>query len=706
MRSFLLREGFIIEACYRDKIMKLRNVIIKNFRSLVDINVPIGNTTVLVGENNSGKTAFLDALRMSFTRGTGRGVPFEEYDYYMSKLGDSPKTSDGILIELWFQEDLSDEWPESLVQALTDIIQTDPIKDTDSIGLRISCKYDALEKRFVPKWEFLALDGQPLGGKGANLNNLPRFFNYIRLFYLSAIRDPADEFSPRSQYWGRILRDLNISEEQSLLLNEEITKLNDTLLKADARLDNIKTALDNIQKVVMIGAGQSTSIQALPLKPWDLMSRSQVVIQGSDSEIQFPLFRHGQGVQSLAVLFLFQAYIEVFLKPTFQPETEAILALEEPESHLHPQASRALALNLIGISSQIIASSHSPYFIQEIPFSAIRMFRRYGPTSKVFYIKKYFFTELPNDPNVLKFCGDNKHKYDYHAGTSALTLKGKMEKSEFRSLVKIYPGKTDVHANLRRIYQESQLYLSDNELSDLETYAKRIRGEILFARAWLLCEGQSEYLLLRYFADLIGKPLDPMGIAVIDFQNNGSPGAFVSLAKVFDIPWIMICDNDSEGKKYMKQIENRSLSADEITKSVRLLPGEGTDLEKYLITNGFIDDYISILEKESNIHKLSDEKVIARQIKSEDDEDRQVLSKKDGTYYVIIHKQGHADDIVIQSDPRFKTLIEDIIVAELQRDKVRFATTLINTSKINKASAERVPDVFKKIIEDIIVLAV
>jgi len=43
-------------------------------------------------------------------------------------------------------------------------------------------------------------------------------------------------------------------------------------------------------------------------------------------------------MQSLAVLFLFQAYLNVLLKPMFQPETEAILALEEPEAHLHPQS--------------------------------------------------------------------------------------------------------------------------------------------------------------------------------------------------------------------------------------------------------------------------------------------------------------------------------------------------------------------------------
>src|SRR3990170_969709 len=125
--------------------MNLREVRIKNFRNLVDVSIPIDDTTVLVGENNSGKTAFLDAVRIALTRSSsGRVSPFDEYDYYMTNVGDTPRTSEGIIIELWFREDKSDEWPDTLVQALSDIIQTDPVKDIDYIGLRVTSKYDVL----------------------------------------------------------------------------------------------------------------------------------------------------------------------------------------------------------------------------------------------------------------------------------------------------------------------------------------------------------------------------------------------------------------------------------------------------------------------------------------------------------------------------------------------------------------------------------
>lgn len=637
--------------------MKLREIRVQNFRCLADVTIPIGDTIVLVGTNNSGKTALLDALRIALTGNrANRGTPFDEYDYHMSKVGDSPQTSQGIVVELWFREDTPDEWPDSLVQALNDIIQTDPVQDLDSIGLRISSKHDEVAGAIVTTQEFLALDGQPLVGRSANPANLLTFLSYIRLFYLSSLRDSNDEFSSRSQYWGRILRDLEIGEAQSRTLSEELAKLNDALLKADSRLEQVRESLGKVQKIIRFGAGQNASIQALPLKPWDLLSRSEVVIKAYGSEIDFPLSRHGQGVQSLAVLFLFQAYIDVLLKPTFQPETEAILALEEPEAHLHPQATRALAANLGEIKSQKIISSHSPYFIQEIPFTQIRMFRRHGPTSKVLYVKQSFTTQIPNAPALLSFCTKNPSKFAYHVGTSALTVHGRMEEREYRDLLTLYPGQSEVHVELRRLREESQLYLSNNDLTDLDTYAKRIRGEVLFARAWLLCEGQSEYLLLRYFAGLMGTPLDQAGVTVIDYQNNGSPGAFVGLARAFEIPWLMICDNDQGGKDSIRQVQNRGLTALEINQLVRPLPEAGMDWEMFLVKNGFSQECRQILAERSVILTLNEGTA-----GFEDEIAEKIRADKTGYAIALIEKlQGTSSDA--SKVPQFlQTLIEDVI---------------------------------------------
>jgi len=635
--------------------MKLREIGIKNFRSLVDVYFPISDTTVLVGENNSGKTALLDALKAALPSNVAwRMKTFDEYDYHMDKDSDSPQTSEGIIINLWFREDESGEWPDSLVQSLHYIIQTDPIMDLDSIGLRLSSKYDEATKEIIPKWEFLTLDGQSLVGDGAHPSNLNTFLNYVRFFYLSALRNSADEFSPHSQFWGRILSNLKISEEQKITLNEELAKINEDLIKADPMLEKIRVSLEKVQKIMALGTEQNTSIQALPLKTWDLMSRSQVVIKAPGTETDFPLSRHGQGMQSLAVIFLFQAYLDVLLKPTFKPETEAISALEEPEAHLHPQAIRALTLNFGEIKSQKIISTHSPYLIQEIPFTQIRLFRRNGSSSKVLYIKRFFSANVPEEKKLIDFCNSNS-KFQYHIRNSILSIKGKMDDKEYRNLISIYSDRKDVYSELKRLRNESQLYLTVDDIKDLDTYAKRMHGDVLFARAWLLCEGQCDYLLIRYFAELLEKPLDQEGVNVIDFQNNGSPGAFVKLAHTFEIPCIMICDNDSGGKGFVKAVKNCGLTNEELDDLVRLLDN-GCDCELFLVKNGFIQEYLQIL-KEHNV----------------------MLKKKEG-------------------DEGF----EDEIASNIRKRKIEYTYALIEKLKATNADRSRVPHLFERVINDII----
>jgi len=433
--------------------MKLREVIIRNFRNLVDVRIPIDNMTVLVGENNSGKTAFLDALTQALPKtGWSRNSPFEEYDYYMAKPEDSPRTSPGITVELWFREDMSDEWPEAIIQTLTEVIQTDPIRNLNSIGLRLTSVFDKDSDQFVAQRKFLNGKGEPLGGKAENPAMVTRFLEYVRLFYLSALRDSDSEFSPKSQFWGRILRDLKIDDAKRKQLTSELNKLNESLLTADPRLEQVRASLERIQTV--LPSGGKTAIQPLPLQPWDLMVKSQVVMRSKNADVDFPLSRHGQGIQSLAVLFLFQAFVEVLLKPTFHTETEAILALEEPEAHLHPQAIRALTATINDIDAQKIVSTHSPYVVQNVPITSIRLFRRSGTLTTVRYVKRQFAAKIPKTQELIDFCKKNSPKYDFHETEEVLTVRGPIIKKEYRTILPFYAKSKGCDPLTRRICRE------------------------------------------------------------------------------------------------------------------------------------------------------------------------------------------------------------------------------------------------------------
>src|SRR5262245_43124990 len=106
--------------------MRITSIRIENFRSIKSLYVELGETTVLIGTKNGGKTAILDAIRIALTLRWGqRGTGFTEYDVHLAGEDDDPKLSSGVSIELWVEEAAAGEWLDELHQALEDIIQDD-----------------------------------------------------------------------------------------------------------------------------------------------------------------------------------------------------------------------------------------------------------------------------------------------------------------------------------------------------------------------------------------------------------------------------------------------------------------------------------------------------------------------------------------------------------------------------------------------------
>src|ERR1700722_18504750 len=116
--------------------MRISTLRIKNFRSIKQLEVELGEKTVFIGPNNAGKTAILDAIRIALTRRWGqRGTGFTEYDVHLAKEDDDPKKSPGVEIEIKAEEAVTGEWPDGMQQSLDDISQTDPVTGKNSITL-------------------------------------------------------------------------------------------------------------------------------------------------------------------------------------------------------------------------------------------------------------------------------------------------------------------------------------------------------------------------------------------------------------------------------------------------------------------------------------------------------------------------------------------------------------------------------------------
>jgi predicted ATP-dependent endonuclease of OLD family len=54
-------------------------------------------------------------------------------------------------------------------------------------------------------------------------------------------------------------------------------------------------------------------------------------------------------------------------------------------------------------------------------------------------------------------------------------------------------------------------------------YKKKLEagGELFFAKGWLMAEGQTEAVILPYFAITLGYDLDERGISYIEYRSNG-----------------------------------------------------------------------------------------------------------------------------------------------------------------------------------------
>lgn len=181
--------------------MRLTQVRVRNFRGIKDLTVDLGDTTVLIGENNTGKTAFLEAVRLCLERLSGRGRgPFAEYDYHLTSSTSTPATAEPIKINLVFGESESTPWGEQIDVDLSDVIVLDG--DDPRIELLVTSSWDPAISEFRTDWDFLDINGDRMSNSFLALRGLKRL---APTFYLSALRGRFEAF----HFQGAVLADVS-----------------------------------------------------------------------------------------------------------------------------------------------------------------------------------------------------------------------------------------------------------------------------------------------------------------------------------------------------------------------------------------------------------------------------------------------------------------------------------------------------------------
>ena len=297
-------------------------------------------------------------------------------------------------------------------------------------------------------------------------------------------------------------------------------------------------------------------------------------------------------------MFLFRAFVDHLLEELYEKESEPILALEEPETHLHPQAARTLWKDIQALPGQKIITTHSPHFAQHVPFRELRLVRLTKNGTKVRSLPTNFSASLPGEHNGLNaIVDDSNGQLTYEKASATLTVNGKLSKEIHRRLLRYcstHGKRAALERIIKKLHDRSALYMSDGDLHSLEGWARRIRGEIFFAYHWLLVEGQTDYLIIHAIAHALGYDLDRHGVSVIDVQNNGNPAVFASLARALGIPWVAVFDGDAAGDRFVKKIADRDFSDEQVKERCKKLP-EANDLEAQLVKDDLGQELRSIL---------------------------------------------------------------------------------------------------------------
>ncbi|AYZ16187.1 ATP-dependent endonuclease [Klebsiella pasteurii] len=125
------------------------------------------------------------------------------------------------------------------------------------------------------------------------------------------------------------------------------------------------------------------------------------------------------------------------------------------------------------------------------------------------------------------------------------------------------------------------------------------RASSLFARCWLLVEGETETWVINELARQCGHHFDAEGVKVIEFAQSGLK-PLIKFARRMGIEWHVLVDGDEAGKKYAATVRGL-LNDDKMLERDHLTALPAMDMEHFMYRQGFDDVYHRVAQLPMNI---------------------------------------------------------------------------------------------------------
>lgn len=363
--------------------MRISRLHIQRFRGIKDGVLHLTPKTVLVGDNNIGKSSVLEALDLVLGPDRlSRHSVINEHDFYAGEYLDSENSPIEINIEVVVVDLTEDqqrhfrshlEWWHNENQTLLDGPPPELTDDEKVVpALRVSFKgsYDEEEDDFIGKTFFES----PIKDDGSRDIFSTKDKRLCGFLLLRTLRTGSRALSLER---GSLLDIIVRLKEINLPMWEEVL----------AKLKKINVADDPAMGVTEILTSIQDALRALVPSEWadkphfriSDMTRSSLrksltvfmgtgAVRNDGEEYAAPFPYQGTGTINTLVLTLLSMIAEL--------KQNVIFAMEEPEIAIPPHTQKRIIHSIIARSSQALFTSHSPYVLEELDPSEVLVLTR------------------------------------------------------------------------------------------------------------------------------------------------------------------------------------------------------------------------------------------------------------------------------------------------------------------------------------------
>lgn len=334
--------------------MRISRIIVENHSRIANLDLDVRGHLVIVGANDVGKTSLLRLVNLAL------GPTVQLYQWL--GLEDLRDLEEKLVVEIHFVD-----FDQTERAAFRQEIDIDPDDKKESLCIRLDVQVDpddsesVLISRWSPGrqdvrnltrdqittlgWRYLSSQRQ------ASAAHLDGASGAIQTLLQAVESDLGDEKTSMET----LLEDFNVKLDES----KTLTKLRTDVAK---HLSNSMPRKINTDDLAIRTAADPTQ---------SILGNASFFVGRSDTFK--PLSEQSDGMRQLIAMTLFD----------LAEGTANVIAIDEPEIHLHPASQRTVADLLTGTMNQKILVTHSPYIVQRFDPEQVVAVRPDGSTRQL-----------------------------------------------------------------------------------------------------------------------------------------------------------------------------------------------------------------------------------------------------------------------------------------------------------------------------------